>query len=323
MQHLDEGTIHAWLDGALSQTESDDIAHHVAGCALCPEQVAAARGVIAGASRVVSSLDVIRGNVIPATQNAPRSLWRRLHLTPGRAALAASILVAASTMLAVRHDTPEKKVISPTTFDQAAPASVPQTVTAAPRMETVAATPRPHSRAHSAVSATPAAAAPAPIPNVAPPIAQQLDQVVTAQSAAKVAVARRALPDSAVSAAVAGVGGAAPRAMQLRAMSLVESSNMCYHVAPDSAQLVKNLPERFALQRDDAGRNVVRSVTPDGRIDSVLVGSDWHNRPPEVVVRFATPTPVTLSFTSNAARGQASSGAENRSVVVRRADCRP
>ena len=31
MQHLDEGTIHAWLDGALPDDEASEVEQHVAG----------------------------------------------------------------------------------------------------------------------------------------------------------------------------------------------------------------------------------------------------------------------------------------------------
>ena len=106
MQHLDEGTIHAWLDGALSTEESTGIESHVRACTACAEQVADARGIIAGATRIVSSLDVVRGDVIPAKPAvADRSLWTRLRLTPARAALAATLLIAVSSVIAVQHDT--------------------------------------------------------------------------------------------------------------------------------------------------------------------------------------------------------------------------
>src|SRR5436309_8470040 len=115
MQHLEEGVVHAWLDGALSVTEAAEVEQHVHECEQCAALVAEARGVIAGASRIVSSLDVVRGGVIPtARPAAPTSLWRRLHLTPARAALAASVLLAASAMIAVRHDTADKVVYTQT-----------------------------------------------------------------------------------------------------------------------------------------------------------------------------------------------------------------
>src|SRR5262245_5240978 len=107
MQHLDEGTIHAWLDGALSSDESARVEQHSRECAECAAMVADARGLIAGASRIVSALDVVPGGVIPKTKPpvpAPaRSVWRVLHLTPFRAALAASLMVAVGSLFVVRQ----------------------------------------------------------------------------------------------------------------------------------------------------------------------------------------------------------------------------
>src|SRR5262245_33237213 len=100
MQHLDEGTIHAWLDGALPPLEAEQVAKHASECATCGVAVAEARGIIAGSARIVSALDDVPGGVIPGrtTGGGPKgsSAWRRLRLTPGRAALAATILLAVS-----------------------------------------------------------------------------------------------------------------------------------------------------------------------------------------------------------------------------------
>lgn len=114
-EHPDEGLIHAWLDDALSAAEAERLAAHVSTCAECQARVAEARGLIAGASRIVAALDDVPAGtrpqwaqstatgggpagVVPATQAVepmpPRSLWRWLRVTPGRAALAATILVA-------------------------------------------------------------------------------------------------------------------------------------------------------------------------------------------------------------------------------------
>ena len=59
MWHPDEGTIHAWLDGALPDAEARRVAEHVehGACAECAKAVAEARGLIAGASRIVGALD--------------------------------------------------------------------------------------------------------------------------------------------------------------------------------------------------------------------------------------------------------------------------
>ena len=55
--HPDEGSIHAWLDDALDADEASRVALHVESCAECAGLVAEARGLIAGASRVVRLLD--------------------------------------------------------------------------------------------------------------------------------------------------------------------------------------------------------------------------------------------------------------------------
>jgi hypothetical protein len=113
-EHPDEGLIHAWLDGALSAAEAERLAAHVRICADCEARVAEARGLIAGASRIVAALDGAPAGARPswaqgaipggqvsdaaagAASEAPTgaSVWRWLRVTPGRAALAATILVA-------------------------------------------------------------------------------------------------------------------------------------------------------------------------------------------------------------------------------------
>ncbi|MES2522306.1 MAG: zf-HC2 domain-containing protein [Gemmatimonadota bacterium] len=65
MEHPDEGLIHTWLDGQLSEAEAATLETHVASCAACRAAVAEARGFVAAASRVVSSLDDVPRGVIP------------------------------------------------------------------------------------------------------------------------------------------------------------------------------------------------------------------------------------------------------------------
>ncbi|HKH94262.1 MAG TPA: zf-HC2 domain-containing protein [Gemmatimonadaceae bacterium] len=114
--HPDEGLIHAWLDEALDAAESERLAAHVRECPACQARVAEARGLIAGASRIVAALDDVpagtrpgwaqsvvasgasaeagaAADVVPDRQ-PQRSLWRWMRVTPARAALAATILVA-------------------------------------------------------------------------------------------------------------------------------------------------------------------------------------------------------------------------------------
>jgi len=119
-EHPDEGVIHAWLDDALDAAEAERLAAHVHSCPLCQARVAEARGLIAGASRIVAALDDVpagtrpqwaqgaaaeggatgaKGTAAGAEAMPQRSLWRWLRVTPGRAALAATILVAVGITL--------------------------------------------------------------------------------------------------------------------------------------------------------------------------------------------------------------------------------
>ena len=64
-RHLDEGTIHAWLDDAFDASQAAVVAAHVDACERCRESVAEARGFIAGASRMVRALDAVPSGVVP------------------------------------------------------------------------------------------------------------------------------------------------------------------------------------------------------------------------------------------------------------------
>jgi hypothetical protein len=125
-EHPDEGTIHAWLDGALDAASAARVDAHVRGCAACSALTAEARGLIAGASRVVAALDDVPTGTRPAwvqsevggagtasattsTTTTDRSLWRRLRVTPARAAIAATIIVALG--LTLTHDRAAKESV--------------------------------------------------------------------------------------------------------------------------------------------------------------------------------------------------------------------
>jgi hypothetical protein len=105
MPHPDEGTIHAWLDGALPDADATAVEAHVSECASCREAVAEARGLIAAASRVVSALDVVPGGVLPETRPtatpapARRARWAGWPLR----AAAAVLLVAGGTAVVLRE----------------------------------------------------------------------------------------------------------------------------------------------------------------------------------------------------------------------------
>ena len=94
MQHLDEGTIHSWLDGALDGDEAARVEAHVKECPECAAAVAEARGFIAASSRILTALDNAPRGVIPAAAPKKRFdpfVWR----------IAATVLVVAAGSLVV------------------------------------------------------------------------------------------------------------------------------------------------------------------------------------------------------------------------------
>lgn len=112
MQHPDEGVIHTWLDGELPAEEAVALEAHIAECADCAALVAEARGLIAASSRIVSALDIIPGDVIPATIPRKRPWYSSTQLR----AAAAVVLVAGASLIVMREqEVPEMQ----TTMDRA------------------------------------------------------------------------------------------------------------------------------------------------------------------------------------------------------------
>ena len=100
MQHLDEGTIHAWLDGELTPAERAGAESHVAECAECAAAVAEARGFIAASSRILTALDSVPGGVLPAasTASVPRpAAHRRFMMSRTWMAVAAVLVLSTVT----------------------------------------------------------------------------------------------------------------------------------------------------------------------------------------------------------------------------------
>lgn len=117
MQHLDEGTIHAWLDGALAPNEANAAEAHVQACAQCANAVAEARGLVAASSRILAALDDVpalpQPNSIPLAPKR-RSWWRRAGV--GYAA-AATALLAVGTTLVLQRTSPNAAIDA--AFDEA------------------------------------------------------------------------------------------------------------------------------------------------------------------------------------------------------------
>jgi hypothetical protein len=66
MQHLDDGVIHALLDGELTDSESDAIRDHVQLCPVCADRLAEERLIQAEAERMIAELDTPERPAEPA-----------------------------------------------------------------------------------------------------------------------------------------------------------------------------------------------------------------------------------------------------------------
>lgn len=104
MQHLDEGMIHAWLDGELPPAEAEQIEAHTRECAECAQRVAEARGLIAASTRILNALDNVPSGVVPgaAATIAPARIRRWYDRTDLRAA-AALLFVVGASLVAVKY----------------------------------------------------------------------------------------------------------------------------------------------------------------------------------------------------------------------------
>lgn len=91
VDHLDEGPIHAWLDGALAEADAASVEAHVMACAECQAAVAEARGLMAMGSAILAKLDDVPEHVIPRRTTARRH--RSIRSWPLQA-LAAGLVVA-------------------------------------------------------------------------------------------------------------------------------------------------------------------------------------------------------------------------------------
>lgn len=367
MQHPDEGTIHAWIDCALTADEASGIERHVAECRECAERVAEARGMIAGASRIVSSLDIVRGDVIPTSPAfASRSVWRRLHLSPARAALAATVLLAVGSMLAIRDSGRRTRgsVIGfrdselrtqPAVAPAAAPALPSETgrhgaplVDAAPvqRQRAIRA---PAGRVAPTEAAESAARQPQS-PAVQGRVAGATAAVVPPAVVGGVVTPQPPAPASEAKAAgVAGAGGAERRVMDAgraaqaapqRPQALSAARNLatvvdavpgapiCYEIEHDTAVWLHSIPQRFTLTRDSVThRNVVRTLSTDSTLDSVVAGSEWSGSSASayrVLLPTAQPNErLSLVWSPNEATVEARLGNNVKQMGLRRSFCPP
>ena len=218
MQHLEEGTIHAWLDGALPPDEGRAIEEHAAGCAACAAAIAEARGLIAGSSRILAALDAVPGGVLPSADAfaalgtggrrpatpAGRQWWRSVPLR----AAAAIVLVGSVSWLATRSAVQREpasaaKVVMAPAEDRAAVADADTTSAAKPPVV------EPQTKAAPSPGRTRRAATPTPRGFEVPRPAPAAPAVPQQQEAANVAAQPApAMVGSAAAGAVTGGAGA-------------------------------------------------------------------------------------------------------------------
>ena len=242
MQHPDEGTIHAWLDGALSPEEAASIESHVAECGECSAMAAEARGLIAASSRIVSALDAVPGGVIPE-RKPRRAAW---YMNTQLRAAAAVIVVAGASLLVMRSGRQEAVMQPSRPMTAAAPAVAP-TVSAekpagadkavaqsaapiVPRTKKAAPTPETGARRENSQKQVAADEATA----IAPPPSAS----VTAASELRADAARAAEPQRALFGKVSGVAvtstavPALPELRQVRADTTAATQLTVYEVSP-------------------------------------------------------------------------------------------
>jgi len=356
MQHLDEGTIHAWLDGALPPLDAEQVAKHAAECASCAAAVAEARGIIAGSARIVSALDVVPGGVIPGRTTRPTSgssAWSRLRLTPGRAALAATILLAVSTTLTLRSSSsPQANADSVRIPKAAVPAAAPvaRSVTLdsikAPAGKPLIANASAPQKTTNVVAPSPRAQMVAEQREIAGPRREIAGAAAARDTAARdttarvLAKARVAAQDAAAGASAASppvapaTGSVRGNVLQPKMLALrtdsVSTFEGCYRVSADSAsgstEMPRGLPASFALTRPspEPQRMAAARSAFSVNADSTRPAPVWRQlSSTEASVTFgaAGARPVSLVLTAGSAVGVASSGDRTTKVRVMRESC--
>lgn len=185
--HVEDGTIHAWLDGAMDAAAAAWVERHVAECVVCAAQVAEARGLVAASSRVLAALDASPA-ALPAAVKARAAIakgggigWRPQWWWRAAAGL---VVVIGGTML-LRHA--ERRGGAERAGKVAAPAVTPAVTPA----DTPAVTPE---------------AAPAVTPEDTPAVTPEAPPLAAPGATTPMAV----VPAAAVPAGETASGGAAP-----------------------------------------------------------------------------------------------------------------
>ena len=296
MQHLDEGVVHGWLDGELSQDEASRVEAHVTTCASCSAMVAEARGLVAASSRIVSALDVMPGGVLPAF-GARKSPRRWSTATTVGSAIAATLVIAAGTLMSVRGPVDQAAPIPAAAkpaqladLRRAKPASAPMAFRAeraaapAAPVSVIAAAGNPSAPVQAAARAVPADSVGIVAAGAAVQIGVQIGKTA--------AVASGGTGDA--RAAGAGAASARSRAAAERAFAPVTepATTSIYVGCYELSESVDVLPRRFALLADsgraEADRSYeVRYVDSTGAVDGRIPDVEWKDAGGRAAIRTA------------------------------------
>lgn len=259
MNHVDEGTIHAWLDGALDATQARAVEMHVSQCAQCAVAVAEARGLIAGASRILTALDDVPAGVTPRRAVPPRRGWGASRWVTG---------IAAALMLAVGVTTWNRNAVKSE--------MMPVRAAEAPRVDTARAR-----------TGSVASRAPAPKPRAEGGSREKStrleDVVVTGANVGKGAASQRAAdaattaaspaPSAAIVGKVAGAAGATEfSALQRGAAPQPADTSVagCYRIATMEATARAEAPVE-ATRPQSKRSAAAAAVAAPGRADYPVV----------------------------------------------------
>jgi len=105
MSHVDEGALHAYLDGELPAAERAALEAHIAVCSACRAQLADERALVERASKLLGLAQPVERPAPPLHQLRQRRLVRRLGMP---LAWAASVVLALSVGYSMR---PESRMI--------------------------------------------------------------------------------------------------------------------------------------------------------------------------------------------------------------------
>ena len=302
MQHLDEGIIHSWIDGELPADEASRVEAHAKSCAACGAMVAEARGFVAASSRIVSTLDVTPGGVLPAF--GARKVPRRWMMAKWSTAIAATLVIAAGTVMTMRgrvetpasvanHDTAVVAPLAqPTLNPPIATPNTPTTTTGvAPRVVDRAASPMPVAQREGRVGGV---AAPMTAPAAAAPALPATAPAALTAAIAKVAAGAPTGAGGAGGVAVTKTSTArSSMAGERRLASVADVASLpayvgCYEVNESTDVL----PKRFALRADSArsgagGLYEVRYVDSTGAVDGRIVDVGWMETGGRAAIRTA------------------------------------